>query len=66
MKKIEKATVIGYKSWKAKDKSYMLIAVTFTEPDTQGKMCGTVFVNQPYQVGSTVDVIQHQGRLYII
>jgi hypothetical protein len=66
MKKIENADIIGYKSWKANDKAYMLIAVTFTEKETQGKMCGTIFVNKPYQVGTKINVIQHQGRLYVI
>lgn len=66
MIKIEKATIIGYKSWKKDTKQYMLIAVTYTDKDTTGKMCGTVFVNKPYTVGETVDLISHQGRLYIL
>lgn len=65
MRKIEKAKVIGYKSWKKNDKSYMLIAVTYNDKDMQGLNCGTLFVNKPYQVGTEIDVIQHLGRLYI-
>ena len=66
MKKIENAEIIGFKSWKAKDKEYKIIAVTYTEADTAGKMCGTIFVSKSYQVGTKITVIQHQGRLFII
>ena len=62
MRKIEQATIIGYKSWNKDNKAYMLIAVTYEDKDVQGKMCGTIFVNKPYRVGEKVDVIQHMLR----
>ena len=38
-KVIEKAKVIGYKSWKAKEKEYRLIAVTFPDKEMMGLNC---------------------------